>query len=133
LQTSANQVHEQFGFFGHIGAISVGGGLDKLKKFPVPEMKIIEPSDPLYDEKLTAARKSIKTVDGVNYVDIVLGAPLTESEIQTAVHLGLEPQEYARRRILMRKREQSGPVVLMEIAQGVFDFADIKVDRKEPS
>jgi hypothetical protein len=133
LNKSANHVHDLFGFCGRIGSLLIGGGLERLQKSSIPEMKVIEPPDPLYPEKLEAARKSVKTIDGVSYVDIVLGAPLTESEIQTAVHLGLDLQEYARRRILMRKREQSAPVVLMEIAPGVFDFADIKVDRKEPS
>lgn len=111
------------GFFGTVVGLHVGGGLFEGPRFPYELPPVPVRAD--FAARLAAARTQLQEREGVQFVDITIGFPITDREVETAVHLELDPIEYARRRVIMRRRESDGPIVLMEVIPGVFKFAEI--------
>lgn len=83
-----------------------------------------------FEMHLASAKETHKTNDGA--VPISIRLALTGREVETAVALGLTVEQYALRKVLMR-RQYGDDIVLQEVRQGVFDFSTIKVHHTRES
>jgi hypothetical protein len=87
----------------HAGGGGTYGGSVSTVKSIEPDASYHSPRGQYFtDQDINRAREGLERQDGHRYVEVTVGVTIDEDELQTAMAiLGLQPQEYVRRRIHM--------------------------------